>query len=473
MKVVKNYLYNASYQLLAIILPLITAPYVSRTLRPKGVGIYSYTNSLIQWFTILAILGIDLYGQKQIASVRDDKIKLSITFWEIQILKTIFTLISFILLYVFLSIYRKYTFYIWIQSLNIVATLLDISWLYMGLENFKITVIRNTIVKLASLVLILAFVRNANDVALYIFITGIAVVLGNLTIWPYLSSILEKVNLKQIKPFKHFKPTLAYFIPQNATQIYLIVNKNMLGFMDNTTSAGFYNNADNLVRVVLVFVTSVGTVMMPHIANEFSKGNLENIKKYTYLSFKFVSALSFAMAFGLASVGVKGATFFYGKGYEAVGIALPIESIIIVFLGWSNTLGTQYLVPTNRVNKYTISVVIGTIVNFILNIPLITIAELYGAMISTVVSEVIVVCYQLIIVKNELNFHELFKDNFKYLTSGLVMFLIVFYMDIHMPGSFIYIVIQVVVGMIVYCFMLFILKADIFNILISKVKFKK
>lgn len=148
----------------------------------------------------------------------------------------------------------------------------------MGLENFKITVIRNTIVKIASLILIFTFVKNSSDVGLYIFITGLAVAVGNFTLWPYLKDIIQKVNFKKLHPFKHFIPTLAYFIPQNATQIYLIINKNMLGFMDTTTASGFYNNADNLTRMVLVFVTSVGTVMMPHIANEFSKGNLNNIK---------------------------------------------------------------------------------------------------------------------------------------------------------------------------------------------------
>lgn len=473
MKVIKNYLYNAGYQLLAIILPLITAPYVSRTLRPEGVGVYSYTNSLIQWFTIFAILGIDLYGQKQIATVRDDKKRLSDTFWEIQITKTIFTVASFLLLYFFLLIYTKYTFYMWLQSLNIVAALLDISWLYMGLENFKITVIRNTIVKIASLILIFAFVKNSSDLGLYIFITGIAIVIGNMTLWPYLGGVLVKINFRQINPFKHFIPTLAYFIPQNATQIYLIVNKNMLGFMDTATASGFYNNTDNLVRVVLVFVTSVGTVMMPYVANEFSKGNLRNIKKYTYLSFKFVSVLSFAMAFGLASISLKGAIFFYGSGYEPVGLALPVESIIIILLGWSNTLGTQYLVPTNRVNKYTASVVMGTVFNIVLNIPCILVGGLYGAMLSTVISEIIVVCYQFFIVRNELNFHELFKNNFKYLISGLIMFIIVFTMDIKMPGNFVSIVIQILAGVVVYLLMLWILKVDLVDILMSKVKNEK
>lgn len=464
MKVIRNYLYNAAYQLLAIILPLITAPYISRTLRPKGVGIYSYTTSLIQWFTILSILGIDLYGQKQIASVRDNKEKLSQAFWEIQIVKTGFTIVSFILFCAFLQIYSRYSFYMWIQALNILATLLDISWLYMGLENFKITVIRNTLIKVVSLILIFTFIKGPNDVALYIFITGIALVLGNFTLWPYLKGVLIKVNLRSLHFKRHIIPALAYFIPQNATQVYLIINKNLLGFMDNPTSAGFYNNADNLVRIVLVFVTSVGTVMMPHIANEFSKGNKESIKKYTYLSFEFVSTLSFAMMFGIAAISYKGAVFFYGKGYEMVGLALPIESIIIVLLGWSNTLGTQYLVPTNRVNKYTQTIVIGTFINLFLDIPLIKLWGLFGAMWATVISQLFITVLQFAIVRKELDFKKILKNSFKYMFSGLIMYFVVLFLDLKMPGNAVSLLFQIFVGVVIYVLLLIILKANITKI---------
>lgn len=469
MKVIKNYIYNSSYQLLAIIIPLITAPYISRTLKPKGVGIYSYTNSLIQWFVILAILGIDLYGQKQIASVRENKKKLTKNFWEIQILKTILTCFSFIMLALFLNFYNNFSNYMWLQSLNIVAAWLDISWLYMGLEDFKITVIRNTIVKIVSLILIFLFIKSEQDTQLYIFITGFAIVLGNLTLWPYIHQILCKIDLKELHPFNHIKATLAYFVPQNAAQIYLIVNKNMLGLMDNTTSAGFYNNADNLVRVVLVFVTSVSTVMMPHIANEYSKGNIGNIKKYTYTSLKFVSAMSFAMSFGLASIAVKGAVFFYGSGFKEVGLALLIEPIIIIFLGYSNTLGAQYLVPTNRVNKYTESVVIGTVCNIVLNLFFIKFVGLYGAMISTVISEFIVVIYQIILLKNELSLRKMFKDNLKYLIAGIIMFIIVFSMNICMKGNAINLVIQIIVGAFAYLFLICVLQTDLFKLIKLKI----
>lgn len=468
MKVIRNYLYNVGYQILAIILPLVTAPYVNRTLGPKGVGIYSYTNSIIQWFVILAILGIDLYGQKQIASTRNDKYKMSVVFWEIQIMKTATTVFSFLILVIFLKIYPVYSYYMFLQSLAIVSVWLDISWLFMGIENFRITVLRNTIVKVLSLLLIFFFVRTANDLGLYIIITGLAIVLGNFTIWPYVGKVTVKVGIKDVHPWKHLLPTLSYFVPQNAGQIYLLVNKNMLGFMVNTTASGFYNNADNIIRAVLVIVTSVGTVMMPHIANEVANGRKENVYKYTYASLDFVSAIACAMMFGLSSIAMKGSVFFYGKGFEPVGPAMIIESLIIVLIGWNSTLGTQFMIPMNKANSYTTSIVVGTIINVILNVPLIKIWGLNGAALSTVISELLITVYQIYVVRKELRLRSVLKSLLKYMIAGIIMFVVVFNMDIRMNGTAINLLVQIIVGAAIYGVLCVVLKTEIFNIVYVK-----
>lgn len=468
MKVIRNYLYNVGYQILAIILPLVTAPYVNRTLGPKGVGIYSYTNSIIQWFVILAILGIDLYGQKQIASTRNDKYKMSVVFWEIQIMKTATTVFSFLVLVIFLKIYPVYSYYMFLQSLAIVSVWLDISWLFMGIENFRITVLRNTIVKVLSLLLIFIFVRTANDLSLYIIITGLAIVLGNFTIWPYVGKVTVKVGIKDVHPWKHLLPTLSYFVPQNASQIYLLVNKNMLGFMVNTTASGFYNNADNIIRAVLVIVTSVGTVMMPHIANEVANGRKENVYKYTYASLDFVSTIACAMMFGLSSIAMKGSVFFYGKGFEPVGPAMIIESLIIVLIGWNSTLGTQFMIPMNKANSYTTSIVVGTIINVILNVPLIKIWGLNGAALSTVISELLITVYQIYVVRKELRLRSVLKSLLKYMIAGIVMFVVVFNMDIRMNGTAINLLVQIIVGAAIYGVLCVVLKTEIFNIVYVK-----
>lgn len=473
MKVVRNYLYNAGYQILALIIPLITAPYISRTLKPHGVGIYADTNAWIQWFVLIASIGIALYGNREIAYVRDDKEKMSRTFWEIQIVKLVMTLVAYIALVIFLRIYTKYTWYIWVQSINILAATLDISWLYMGLEDFKRTVIRNTGVKILSLVLILTFVKTPNDVALYIFLTGFSILLGNLTLWPRLRIILMRVKLSSLRPLRHLKPSLALFVPQIATQIYLILNKNMLGIIVNSTAVGYYNNSDSLVKMVLALVTATGTVMLPHVASEFAKGNKEAINEMLYSSFDFVSFLSVAMAFGLAAVGLHGVPYFYGEGFAPVGPAIMIESAVIIIIGWSNAIGIQYLLPTDRVKEFSTSVIIGAVVNFILNFPLMELWGLKGAMISTVLSEAMVTGYQFWTIRNDIEYKRLFTNIWKYLLSGLIMFIPVSWLDRNLHTGVFSILLEVVVGILVYLLMILILKPTILTKTKSLLKNRK
>ena len=473
MKVVRNYLYNAGYQILALIIPLITAPYISRTLKPHGVGIYADTNAWIQWFVLIASIGIALYGNREIAYVRDDKEKMSRTFWEIQIVKLVMTLVAYIALAIFLQIYTKYTWYIWVQSINILAATLDISWLYMGLEDFKRTVIRNTGVKILSLVLILTFVKTPNDVALYIFLTGFSILLGNLTLWPRLRIILMRVKLSSLRPLRHLKPSLALFVPQIATQIYLILNKNMLGIIVNSTAVGYYNNSDSLVKMVLALVTATGTVMLPHVASEFAKGNKEAINEMLYSSFDFVSFLSVAMAFGLAAVGLHGVPYFYGEGFAPVGPAIMIESAVIIIIGWSNAIGIQYLLPTDRVKEFSTSVIIGAVVNFILNFPLMELWGLKGAMISTVLSEAMVTGYQFWTIRNDIEYKRLFTNIWKYLLSGLIMFIPVSWLDRNLHTGVFSILLEVVVGILVYLLMILILKPTILTKTKSLLKNRK
>lgn len=461
MKVVRNYLYNAGYQILALITPLITAPYISRTLKPHGVGIYADTSAWIQWFVLIASIGIALYGNREIAYVREDKEKLSRTFWEIQIIKLVMTIVAYVALVIFLKVYTKYTWYIWVQSINVLAATLDISWLYMGIEDFKRTVIRNTGVKILSLVLILSFVKTPNDVALYIFLTGFSVLLGNATLWPRLRIMLTRVKISSLRPWRHLKPSLALFVPQIATQIYLILNKNMLGIIVNSTAVGYYNNSDSLVKMVLALVTATGTVMLPHVASEFAKGNKEAINEMLYSSFDFISFISIAMAFGLAAVGLHGVPYFYGRGFEPVGPAIMIESAVIVIIGWSNAIGIQYLLPTDRVREFSTSVIIGAIVNFVLNFPLMELWGLTGAMISTVLSEAMVTGYQLWVVRKDIEFKRLFVNAWKYLVGGVVMFIPISWMDRNLHTSILSILSEVILGVCIYGLMMLILKPTI------------
>lgn len=314
-----------------------------------------------------------------------------------------------------------------------------------------------------SLVLILGFVRTPNDVGLYIFLTAFSVILGNLTLWPRLRVLLVRIKFNSLKPFRHFKPSLALFVPQIATQVYLILNKNMLGIFEGSTAVGFYNNSDSLVKMILALVTATGTVMLPHVASEFSKGNNSAIKNMLYSSFDFISFLSVAMAFGLAGVGLHAVPYFYGRGFEPVGPAIMIESVVIIIIGWSNAVGVQYLLPTNRVKEFTRSVILGSVFNIILNIPLMKFWGLYGAMVSTVLSEVVVTGYQFWTIRNEVEFARMFTNLWKYILGGIVMFIPIFWLDITLHTNVVSIAFEVVLGMLIYLVMMIILKPTILN----------
>ena len=472
MKVVRNYLYNVSYQVLAIIVPLITSAYVSRVLRPEGVGANAFTNSIIQYFILFASMGIGYYGNRQIAYVRDNRPKMAKTFWEIQIVKTIMTLVSIIAFEIFLIFYTRQFDYMLAQSLNLIAVAFDISWFYEGIENFKVTVLKNSFVKIMSMIAIFVFIKGPSDVTLYIVVLALSTLLGNLTLWPNIYRDLPKVKIGSLNPWIHFLPMAELFIPQIATQIYVQLNRTMLGVMVNETASGYYQYSDSLVKLILALVTATGTVMLPHVANAVSRGNMEQVNKMLYKSFDFVSAVAYPMMFGLAAISLTLAPKYYGPGYGAVGPAMMIESIVILMIAWSNVLGVQYLLPIHHQKQFTISVTVGALINIVLNFPLIKIWGLNGAMWATVLSEIGVMLYQLWAVKRLLNFRDLFFDSWKYLISSLVMFSIVFFMNRRLKSSWLMMIFEIFVGAGIYLFLICIMKAPIIKQINNIVKNK-
>ncbi|AYE39022.1 flippase [Companilactobacillus zhachilii] len=461
MKVVKNYLYNAFYQVFILLVPLITTPYLSRVLGPTGVGINSYTNSIIQYFILFGSIGINLYGNRQIAFVRDNREKLTQTFYEIFILRIITILLAYFAFEIFVMSVDKYQIYYLAQSVSIIAAAFDISWFFMGVENFAVTVFRNLIIKIITLVSIFTLVKSTDDLVIYILILSLSLLLGNMTLFPSLHKYIGRFSLRKINVRQHILPSLILFIPQIATQVYLVLNKTMLGSMVSVQSAGFFDQSDKMIKMVLAVVTATGTVMLPHVANAYANGEHERTRHYLYKSFNFVTSLSVPMMFGLIAVTPKFVPLFFSNEFIQVIPIMMIESVVIVLIAWSNVIGTQFLLPTKRTNQFTISVVLGAIVNLVVNIPLIFMYGAIGASIATVISELTVTLYQLFVIRKIVNYRSLFIDVNKYLFAGTIMFLTVFILDGYLPSNWLMILIEIMLGIIVYVLMLIVFKVKI------------
>ena len=160
----ENFIYNLIYQILLIILPLITTPYISRVLGSEGVGTYTYTYTVANYFMLAAMLGVKNYGNRSVAAIRDDKQSLSKTFWEIYGLQFLCSAIALGAYFFYVLLFeREYRVIALIQGIYVFSGLLDVSWLFFGTERFKTTVMRNIAIRLINLVCVFVFVRTRAD----------------------------------------------------------------------------------------------------------------------------------------------------------------------------------------------------------------------------------------------------------------------------------------------------------------------
>lgn len=465
----KNYMYNVMYQLLVMIIPLITTPYLSRVLGAENIGIYSYTISITTYFILFGSFGVATYGQREIAYNQDDIKKRSKIFFEIFFMRFITLGLSMIIFYLTFCLKGQYNLYYKILMLEIVANIIDISWYFQGMEEFKKTVIRNTIVKLISVICIFVFVKSSNDLYKYFIIYVISTFLGNLSLWLYLPKNTKKVKIRELNIINHLHPTLTLFVPQIATQIYTVLDKTMIGaIVSNKAEVGYYEQAQKIIKLLMTLATSLGTVMMPRIAATFASGDRKTVKSYLNKSFAVIMMIAFPLMFGIISIAENFVPIFYGEGYEKVIPLICIISPIIVFIGLSNVTGIQYLLATKQQNKYTVSVIIGAIVNFLLNLILIGKLESIGASIATVIAELSVTIIQFVLIKDTIKLKDIFRISYKYIVSSVIMFCISMIVGNLIDSNLFAIIVQVIISVFIYFAMLIVMKDTLILEIVQK-----
>lgn len=463
MGVAKNYIYNVIYQIFVLITPLITVPYVARVLGSSGVGLNAYTNSIIQYFTLFGTIGISLYGNQKVAYVRDNKEQLSKVFWEILTLKLITTTLAYLVFLVFLSFVGQYELIFFIQSIFIISAAFDITWLFMGLEDFRNIVIRNTMVKLIGIACIFTFVHTADDLWKYIFALSLTEMFGQIVMWFNLPKVVHRTTIKWVDIKKHFIPALSLFLPQVAMQIYLVLNKTMLGYFSSTDEVGFFDSADKIVRMALTVVTAMGVVMLPRVSNTFAKGDNQKVKDYLNISLDFASYLSFPMMFGLAGIAIEFTPWYFGLEFIKTGWLIILISPIVVFIAWSSVLGTQYLMPIGKVRIFTLSVTIGAIINFALNLLLIHNFHSEGTAISALVAEFAVTFVELCFVWKQIEIKKITHSVGKYLVASLFMYIAIRCIGVLMNVGIRTTLLQILIGIPIYFGLLFLMKSQINN----------
>lgn len=470
MNVIKNYIYNALYQIMLLLIPVITMPYLTRIFLPEQLGLNTYTLSIANYFMLFGMLGMQMYGNRQIAYVRDKKKTLSETFWSLYSIQLVTCIISLIVYYLFIELYICDNKLIYlIQGLNIVSVLLDISWLFMGLEDFKKVVIRNTIAKIIGLISIFIFIKDSGDLNTYIFINACINIISILIMWVYVPKCVGKISINRKIIKKTIKPLFMLFLPQIATQVYVLLARTMVGVLSTNEQVAFYDYSQKIVRMVLSLITSIGIVLLPRISNIVGNGYNSQVPKIIERIFGLVSYISIPMSIGLMCISKILVSWFLGVEYFEVGKLSAVTSLIIVAVSWANIIGVQYLIAIKEEGKYTISIIIAAIINLIMNLLFIGKYGAMGAVVSLIIAEYTGVVIQMYLVRNQLPIVKMLKGTFKYLVAALIMAVIVVLIGNVIKNAIITNIVQCIVGITIYMLIMYIIKDESQKEIIEKI----
>lgn len=458
-KITKNYFYNLAYQLFIMLVPIITAPYLARVLGPDKQGIASYVCSVSSIISTITMLGIFSYGNRQIAYERDNKEKMSQTFWEIMIIRIIMALIGSVVYFAVSFEMKEFRKYFYCYYLWLLAGYIDCTWVYVGLEDMKPAVVKNFFAKVFTVLGIFLFVKEQNDLKKYIFILSLSVLIANISAYTQLKKYILKPVFNINKLFFHVKGAFHLFLPYVATLIYLQVDKIMIGLITQMPSQiSYYENAEKIVTIPLTFITVLSTVMMPRIANEYSKSNFNMVKKYLTKATEISLFLAFPMCLGIMMISSKFIPWYLGKDYTPVILAIIILAPIIISNSLEGIAGKQYFTATNQIKILMISYISTAIINIIINIALIPYYGFVGAAIATLISSYLCIIIQYYYLTKQIKMRGIFTLSIKYGLYSLVMAIISYMITKNLNPGIFTTSIQIFIGFTTYGIICLILK---------------
>ena len=466
-----NYVYNILYQLVKICLPVVIVPYTMGHLGETTLGISDFASNIASWFILFGTLGANIYGNRQIARVRDNKEERSKTFFEILYMQLINMGIALLLYigYTYFFVKENQIIYI-LHCLTIISSAFEITWFYYGVENFKTVSIRNIIVKIIGVALIMLVVKKPEDLWLYVIINAGSDLFGQIIMYAQLKDYITFQKINVFKGYmKHIGATFVLFVPTIATSVYTLLDQTMLGFLtDDTANVALYKAAQGFVKMFLYFITSIGSVMMPRIANLYQKNNDRNeVNRYLNTTFHLAIMLGIPMMMAMIAVAPYFIPWYLPEQLEIAKL-IQFSSPIVLFISISNVFGMQFLVPTGHNKEYTISVVSGAVVNFIFNFLLIPRFAGVGAAIGSCLAEFSVMAVQYIFVHKEIEIHAL-RSFLIYILGSALMTVVVIFIGNYMGASLITNIVQALAGSAVYGIILLIFKEELLSNFVKRI----
>ncbi len=473
-RITRNYLYNAAYQLLVILTPIITAPYLARVLGADQLGIYGYVNSSGNIITTCSLLGIFAYGNRQTAYVRDNKQELTETFWEIEFTRLLLGIFGTAVYVLYTLINKDFRLFFILYYPYILAQFIDCTWVYVGLEDMRPAVIKNFVTRVLNVIGIFVLVKKKEDLWIYILLLALTALTTNIAAYSQLGKYIGRPcgNIRRFTA--HIRSSIFLFLPQVAALFYLQVDKVMLQWITGASNqVSFYDHAEKLINIPLSLISVMSTVMMPRIANEFKNNNREQIEILLNKAGRFALFAAFPMMFGLACIAGQFIPWYLGAEFAPVASAMVVLSPIVILNSLSGISGQQYFTATNQIKILMRAYVSAAVLNVIVNAILIPGHGYMGAAVATVGSSLVSTVLQYFYLNRQVKVTGLIKCSLRYLAASAAMAICIYLTTRRMPAGVRTTAVQIVIGIAVYMFLMMLIKDQTLFELLRKVRIVK
>ena len=406
----KNFVMNVILALSSVIFPLISFRYVSKILSPVGTGKVSFATSVISYYWIIACLGVPTYGIRAVAKVRDNKEELTRTVHELFFISMITTAIAYILLAISLAVVPRFQedkiLYV-VISMEMLLYTVGVEWMYKGLEEYTFITMLSIVFKFIAVVLMLVMIKQPSDYIIYGGLTIFAACACDIV---YFFNAHRYISMKPVGGYnlaRHIRPVLIFFAMSCATTIYTHLDSVMLGFIAGDAEVGYYNAAVKIKYILVSVVTSLGAVLLPRASYYISTKRFDEFKRIGSKALNFVFVIAIPVIVYFTIFAKPGLLFIsdtaYLPGLPAMRIIMPT----VLFIGLTNILGLQMLVPLGKERFVLYSEIAGAVVDVIVNALAIPKYGAAGAAFGTLLAEAAVLLVQYI------SLRDMVKDSFK------------------------------------------------------------
>jgi len=518
----KNFAFQFLYQAVILILPLIVSPYLTRTLGGTSLGVYSYTYSIAYYFVLFAMLGINRHGQRIIsqrrsASASSDKAStcgdetgdktsagdrtgdsdrtsagdktgdsdetsagndltpLRKTFWSlftVHLFASIMALAAYVI-YVVLICKSDVTI-AFVQTIYVASAASDLTWLFYGLEKFKMVAVRNAVIRLVNTGCIFLFIKQPSDVGIYTVIMAVSALAGHLVMIPQVIRAIPSIRFGKEDLREHINPLFTLFVAAVAISLYTMFDKTLLGIMDSKEAVAYYEYSNKIINIPTTFIAIISTVLYPKACQYAGVRDYRGMKHNMEKSLAVICLIGFASMPGLLAIADQFAVLYYGQDFADCGGIISAMCPLILISGIGEAVRSQYIYPL-KMDAIMVKVVsLNAVVNLCISVALIPLLGVYGAVIGSIAAELTGLVVEIFLVRKHFPARQLILECLPYAAVGMVMFAIVKAVDTVLDTGWASLGIQVLTGAVVYCLgmagYMFIFRKEFVNMAVKEVR---